>query len=153
MGGYITNPDDAKVLRPDFTCRLPAVYWPRNAAVRFDSAIHDTFRFKVRGCFLHDASFYSAAGAEQRSCDASEPKTGLGYVAPSPSTVGVVQLKDVVTGENVVVDPVTTGQTRVVLADMHISGTAGSYFNIRHFGKPERAAVLRELAKRLGLRP
>merc|ERR1719181_2596394 len=55
--------------------------------------------------------------------------------------------------QTVAVDPVALGQTRVVLADMHITGVAGSYYNVRHFGKPERAAVLRTLGKQLQLSP
>jgi hypothetical protein len=171
--GYITNPDDNNggaaagavgaaagptVQRPDFTCRLPAVYWPRNAAVRFDSAVHDTFRFKVRGCFLHEASFYSASG-EQRSCQAGETTAevgSLGYAAPDATRVDAVALKEALTDAAVpanILDQEKYGETRVVLADMLIAGTADSYYNVRHFGKPERAAVLRQLGKHLGLSP
>jgi hypothetical protein len=148
---YITAPYDADVLRPDFSCRLPAVFWERNAARRFDSPVHDRFRFKVRGCFLHEASYYSAS-ADQRTCKTTaaggydEPKTALGYVAPNASDAGAVSA-------TVSYTPSLTGTTRVILADMIVAGDSSSFYDVSFFGNPQRALVLNEMSKALGLRP
>jgi purine-nucleoside phosphorylase len=121
------------------------VFWPRNAATTFDSPVHQKFRFKVRGCFLHEPSFYSASG-EQRPCMAFEPTEGKGYAA------AVIDMSGVVTG-TVEFEPEEVGMTRVVLADMIVTGAAGSYYDAASFGKPQRAAVLRAVSEESGLAP
>jgi hypothetical protein len=152
---YITAPDDVNVLRPDFTCRLPAVFWARHAAKRFDSPIHDSFRFKVRGCFLHEAAYYSASG-EQRTCKAKgkdvaatyaahdEPKEGLGYAKRSLGAgLGLA-----VPASNVE----DQGQTVVALADLTLKArTDSGYFAAQDFDNYQRAALLSYLHSAAGL--
>merc|ERR1740117_244523 len=169
QNNYIYDPfDDAgKVNAPDFACRLPAVFWKRNAAVRFDSPVHDTFRFKVRGCFLHEASFYSAT-AEQRTCavgtDEAKAKT-VGFktkaeMAPTiedaaegePTTLVEERLgMGVVTSTAADVDAVGSS-ARLILADLMVSAADGkSFFDVADFNKVARAKLQHSLSKSLGV--
>jgi hypothetical protein len=142
------KPDVTTLRHADLSCRLPAVFWERNAAVRFDSPIHEHFRFRVRGCFLHESAFYSAS-AEQRQCKDGEPKVGAGF--SSEVTTGT---PGEFTGGEYKYEPMETGATRVVLGDMYITGLKESFFDVlRHFNKGERAAVLRAMSKALNLKP
>jgi hypothetical protein len=137
--------------RNQFTCRLPAVFWARNSANRYDSDVHKRFRFRVRGCYLQDAAFYSGSDSQRQCIDDSDYEK---------KPVGFVGGYDATHPDSVIVDSWQTvnelkdnTKTRMVLSTMTIEGPAGSYFDKAWLMSDMRHKLAKSMADHLDLQP